>query len=631
MIVRMSKIEIIGLRQDLAAVLDTLWQDGHLHIDPATVGFIEEKERTALHSLLADQETALEKIYLTDLKEKILALLRCLPNRSVRESLLSPRPILDSIEARLETHLADCTALRQRLAAVSSEQLQLRRYQLLLQQLEGMLADLAEVRDVECIGLSFEGRVGEKAVRSALDTTIGSAYELLIDTGGDDGRAGLLVLEKSLAARVRKLLAEKKIPELSFPGLREDLPFADKLRFLRERQTLLEKEEVAINDELDRFAGRWGPLYGTTLEWIERRLSILRATSMVFESHLCFFVYGWLPAAEVATLRDALNRRFGPSVHLEVLEIRKSDLGRIPVLLKNPPVLQPFEKFTRLLPLPAYTSYDPTPFIAIFFPLFFGMILGDAGYGVILLLLSLWLSKSGKGRDNMLRDAALILRLCSLWAVVFGLLYAEVFGDLPSRLFGIRPFLVDRHHHIPALLTFALAVGFVHVLIGLALGAVAAWQEEERRKAAAKVIHILLIACTAALILVAMGVSPPLFRQPLLIAAAPLCLALLLTGGLLAPLELLKDIGNIVSYVRIMAIGLTSVLLAYVANRLSGAAGDVVLGLIIGGVLHLLNLVIGVFSSTIHSIRLHYVEFFDKFLDFGGRHYQPLHKEEVHE
>ncbi len=102
---------------------------------------------------------------------------------------------------------------------------------------------------------------------------------------------------------------------------------------------------------------------------------------------------------------------------------------------------------------------------------------------------------------------------------------------------------------------------------------------------------------------------------------------LLFTGGILAPLELVKSIGNIISYARIMAIGLTSVLLAFVANHLAGMTGDVILGIVIAGLLHLLNIIIGVFSPTIHSLRLHYVEFFSKFIESGGRKFEPLKRE----
>jgi len=101
---------------------------------------------------------------------------------------------------------------------------------------------------------------------------------------------------------------------------------------------------------------------------------------------------------------------------------------------------------------------------------------------------------------------------------------------------------------------------------------------------------------------------------------------LLLTGGMLAPFELLRHVGNVISYVRIMAVGLASVLLAYVANRLAGAAGSVWVGVVVAVLLHAFNIVLGVFAPTIHALRLHYVEFFSKFIETGGKRYQPLGK-----
>jgi V/A-type H+-transporting ATPase subunit I len=102
----------------------------------------------------------------------------------------------------------------------------------------------------------------------------------------------------------------------------------------------------------------------------------------------------------------------------------------------------------------------------------------------------------------------------------------------------------------------------------------------------------------------------------------------LLSGGLLAPLELLKHVGNIVSYARIMALGLTSVLLAHVANNMVGAMGSVWLGVLAGIMLHGFNILLGIFAPTIHALRLHYVEFFSKIVGDDGREYKPLAKTE---
>ena len=303
--------------------------------------------------------------------------------------------------------------------------------------------------------------------------------------------------------------------------------------------------------------------------------------------------------------------------------MRTEDLERIPVVLQNPKYFKPFENFTRLLPLPSYTSFDPTPFIGIFFPLFFGLILGDAGYGFLLFIVSFLLSRVAR-KKRLFLDAIRILQICSFYSIIFGFLYGEVFGDLGHTVFGLKPVFMDRQENIVPMLYFALALGLAHITMGLILGFISAVKKDTKKEALVKFLNIILIFAIIGLIISFYGVFPELLTRPLIIAILILTPLLLFSGGILAPLELLKHIGNIISYARIMAIGLTSVLLANVANHLSGLTGDIVLGLLVGGIIHLLGITIGVFSSSIHSLRLHYVEFFDKFIEFGGRKYKPF-------
>jgi V/A-type H+/Na+-transporting ATPase subunit I len=94
-------------------------------------------------------------------------------------------------------------------------------------------------------------------------------------------------------------------------------------------------------------------------------------------------------------------------------------------------------------------------------------------------------------------------------------------------------------------------------------------------------------------------------------------------GILMGPIEFIGLVGNVLSYLRIAAIGLASVYLAKVANDVAGIAGNLIVGIILAVLIHSLNLVLGAFSPTIHSLRLHYVEFFRKFYEGGGRPYRP--------
>jgi V/A-type H+-transporting ATPase subunit I len=228
----------------------------------------------------------------------------------------------------------------------------------------------------------------------------------------------------------------------------------------------------------------------------------------------------------------------------------------------------------------------------------------------------------------MVRDAAKILLISACYTIVFGVFYGECFGELGARLLGMEGvFIVERRLAIIPMLYFALSVGLAHVTLGLMLGFVTALKRKTGREALYKLVSIFVMACLVVLFLSMSDILPRLLTRPMSLALIILIPVLFFAGGVLAPLELLKTIGNIVSYARIMAIGLASVLLARVANRFAGMTGNIAVGVMLAVVFHTVNIVLGVFSPTIHALRLHYVEFYSKFVLPGGRKFEPMRKE----
>lgn len=625
MIVRMSKVEIIGPKELLLELLSMLRDMGICQIEADNRGFLEKGEETKVRSMLLDEKTAAERLYFEELRMRIDELCACLPKLQVRKSYLEPISVIDALSGLVAKHAAFCGELQRKREALCREDGELGRRRAFLGALESLLEGVETRTDLEFIGVTIrEPALMERLVQLLAGVTAGR-FEIVTAIAEDGAMIGLITTAREMGEKVKRALSEEHVPELPFPASLQELTFPEKIARLRERLGEVGREIAAIDNELEKFGRRWLSIYLGVREWLDERLSLLKATARVHETGMCFFIHGWMPSGDVAALAASLDGRFGGRVVLEEKRILEEDMERAPVSLKNPPYFRPFELFARLLPLPRYTSYDPTTFIALFFPLFFGMMLGDAGHGGALLLLSLIVMKIFKERRNI-KDAAQILFISSLYAILFGFFFGEFFGEFGKELFGFRPLVTERRTAIAPMLFFSLSVGVMHVVLGLSLGVFTAMRRKTKKEAFFKLLTIFVILC---LVLLVASVFVPFLQgvvKPVgvtLLVAIPL---FLVTGGLMAPLEMVKTIGHVVSYVRIMAIGLTCVFLATAANNLAGMTGDIVTGTIVAGLLHGLGIVVGLFSSTIQSLRLHYVEFFSKFMEHGGRKFEPLRK-----
>jgi V/A-type H+/Na+-transporting ATPase subunit I len=261
--------------------------------------------------------------------------------------------------------------------------------------------------------------------------------------------------------------------------------------------------------------------------------------------------------------------------------------------------------------------------MALFFPVFVGLMVGDVGYGLVMLAL-LWLARRRWVSSVLLRTITPVAVLAGISTVVFGVLFGEWFGSAGHHLLGIEPLLFDRAEALITFMLIAIAIGVGQVAIGLLLGIVNALLQGRRSEAAGRVG--LLVVLFAALVLLGAlaGLIPPSGGQLALAALLVALVVLVASLGVAGPIEAIGVLGAVLSYARLMAIGMASVMLALVANTLGGVAGNLIVGLLVAALLHGVNVVLGFFDATIQGLRLHYVEFFSRFVEPGGTRYEPF-------
>jgi len=469
-------------------------------------------------------------------------------------------------------------------------------------------------------------RPGQSAVveplRRALTEALDSAFELRTRTLSSGETALLLLVPLERTARVERLLAESGVQEVPLPAGYERGTAAEALPRMRLRLEALPPLIDEVESERKARAATATSLLPPMLSAAQDALSRLEAGGLAASTRSAFVIEGWVPVPDLAALRAAVRERIGPAITVE--ELPPGTNPDAPVVLQNPRLFRPFQLLVEMMPLPTYGSIDPTPFVAVFFPVFFGLMLGDVGYGLVLLGMGILLHHRSRP-ETPLRAVGQIAVICSVFTILFGILFGELFGDLGRRLFGLHPLVLDREEpkDIVSFLVLCVGIGGVHVLLGLVLGVLNALHGH-RKQALGRGLSAVMILLIVVALLASVRLLPGQLLTPAVIILLIAFPVLVVVEGIVAPVELLATLGNILSYARIMALGTASVMLAVVANRLAGAMGSVVVGAIFALLFHLVNFALGLFSPTVHALRLHYVEFFGRFYSPGGVRYRPF-------
>jgi V/A-type H+-transporting ATPase subunit I len=625
--VEMIPVEIIGLKLDLQPTLRALRKLGCLHIDE-----LAESPQVSARQLALDRETLSRQEEYSFLLAKLEGVLSALGLNIEPAPAQLTGDFLEEARSGISKLASQVQSLSTRREELQSKLALLPRYEATLRKLLPMIPPSAhDPKNVSVGVLVSRVHVGvlDSIARRVLELTVGRA-EVIASDVDTSTRAMFIVFPAEFTADVETLLGREDVSRLRLPEELRMGPPDMALQALKRQMVAIPREIDSVNQELAGLAAEWGHKLAQWRTALKEELETNSVVSRFGETDKTFVIVGWVPAKACDELEAALRESIGETVLVWKLTITPELKRSAPVALQNPKPARPFESLVRLLALPRYGHIDPTRMMAFFMPIFFGMILGDIGYGALLLILSLALLR--KRRRGVFHDVLVVLAMGSGWAIVFGLLYGEMFGTLGEQL-GMHALWFDRAspENVAGLLVMTIAVGAVHITLGLILGVWESLRDRnrghflERSGMLVGLIGLFFIVGILAKALPAGLMTPAIVGLILGIVLIGASLGWL--GILMGPIEFIGLIGNILSYLRIAAIGLASVYLAKVANDLAGIVGNIFVGIILAVLIHALNLVLGAFSPTIHSLRLHYVEFFRKFYEGGGKPYQPYRHE----
>ncbi|MGP6147651.1 V-type ATP synthase subunit I [Jeotgalibaca sp. A122] len=433
----------------------------------------------------------------------------------------------------------------------------------------------------------------------------------------------------------RKNLDENHFSPLDYPF--SQIPELELKRVAGDREKLLQ-ENKAVKEQLKTMRNEEQALQ-LMIEDAYAELQRVRGQQLIVDERHLFVLEGWLEESKLADMRDILEQRLESADYAIIVDdVQEEEISRVPIVLKNSKFVAPFENITAMYSLPKYNEMDPTPFLMPFYLLFFGMMMADAGYG-LLMFLATGAALKFFHMNKAMNKNILFFHLLSYPTIIWGLIYGSFFGlELPFMLLSTMD-------DVNTILLLSVVFGVVQILLGLGLKAYLLFRDKDVLGAISDGVGWIVIFVGLIVLIIASMVFPNAFLATIGqgIAIAGVIAILLATTlasknkglgfglGLYNLYGITGYVGDIVSYTRLMALGVSGSSIALAFNMIIDflpTPARFTVGILLFIVLHLINIGLSLLSAYVHGARLIFVEFFGKFYEGGGKALDPLRTSE---
>lgn len=622
MIETMYSIQIIGLKEDYFRILRFIRYLGVLHLkqdintDPPEVEFSDLPLKRD-HNKLQEREIRLTSL-ITHLiggeksEEALIKAAEEYENLSVEELIGK----CDDIINQLNPELLEIERTQRILKA---RQEQLADFEKTFHKAQELVERIKQNAQTEVLLLILDRRgdtsLAEFERKVAVITE--DQYQLQFRSLDENHNAVLVIFPKDCCTDIEALLYGYRISQLWLPEDLRGLPFQELPERAQQIQERYQTQIIAGDERKTDLKTQFSYQLIQLRNEIQFRITGLKLLLNSFSTDTIFRIEGFVPEKFIKKFEVQLQEAFGAIITIH----KEKATTDAPIKRTNPPLIKAFETLTNLGALPKYKTLDPTPFIFVLFPLFWGLMVGDIAYGIIILLSAYYLRKRVK--TEAVNAIGKIFMVAAVWAIFFGVLFGEFFGDLAIRANLLRPIWFDRLADVLLYLQVSIIIGFIIVSFGLVLGIYNNLQLKHFKDAIADG-SILMIW-----IFIAVSLGSIVFLESTRLLWPSLAISLGAIGVLIwaqGPLGILSLYGrfsNILSYARLMAIGMISVMMTYVANLIALTINPLA-GIPFAIILHLINIIIAVLSPSVHALRLNLYEFFTQFEKPGGIPYRPF-------